>query len=162
MVLTPTKQTNGVDSNAKADRATQEIWRAWFEFYTRHFRGAGIAISAADQMAFYEIAGPILRKLAGATQETKEIEVQHSDQHTDAIQKTIQVKNEVSASIFDDKVKPMGFVTVSKGKIAVTLDYLPSMISDLTQRDFIVDAIGLALARCYDANAAAFDPHAVR
>ncbi len=41
-----------------------EIWKAWSEFYTAHFRGEGIALSAADQMAFMEIAQPILRKLA--------------------------------------------------------------------------------------------------
>ena len=48
----------------RADEAMREIWRQWFEFYGKHFRGSGIAISAADQMAFYEIAQPILRKLA--------------------------------------------------------------------------------------------------
>lgn len=53
-------------SDAKSDEAMQEIWREWFEFYQRHFRGKGIAISAADQMAFYEIAQPKLRKLAAA------------------------------------------------------------------------------------------------
>jgi hypothetical protein len=50
----------------KADEAMHEIWREWFQFYERHFRGSGIAISAADQMAFYEIAQPIMRKLADA------------------------------------------------------------------------------------------------
>jgi hypothetical protein len=47
----------------KADLAMQEIWKEWWNFYQAHFRGDGIAISAADQMAFYEIAQPIMRKL---------------------------------------------------------------------------------------------------
>lgn len=46
-----------------ADRAMHKIWKEWFDFYTKHFRGEGIAISGADQMAFYEIAQPILRGL---------------------------------------------------------------------------------------------------
>lgn len=47
-----------------ADEAMNRIWKEWFQFYQRHFRGSGIALSAADQMAFYEIAQPILRELA--------------------------------------------------------------------------------------------------
>lgn len=47
-----------------ADDAMHKIWKEWFEFYKAHFRSEGIAISYADQMAFYEIAQPILRKLA--------------------------------------------------------------------------------------------------
>lgn len=52
------------DSDKKADEAMKQIWKEWFEFYQAHFRKEGIAISAADQMAFYEIAQPILRDLA--------------------------------------------------------------------------------------------------
>jgi hypothetical protein len=52
-------------SDQKADMAMQRIWKEWFEFYSKHFRAPGIAISGADQMAFYEIAQPILRDLAG-------------------------------------------------------------------------------------------------
>lgn len=51
-------------ADQKADAAMMEIWRAWFTFYKRHFRDTNIAISAADQMAFYEIAQPLMRKLA--------------------------------------------------------------------------------------------------
>lgn len=50
-------------TNCNADEAMNRIWKEWFEFYQKHFRKDGIAISAADQMAFYEIAQPILRKL---------------------------------------------------------------------------------------------------
>lgn len=53
-------------SDAKADKAMQEIWSEWLAFYNAHFRGTNIAISAADQMAFYEIAQPKLRALARA------------------------------------------------------------------------------------------------
>lgn len=51
-------------SDKVADDAMRLIWREWFEFYQRHFRGKNIDISAADQMAFYEIAQPIIRGLA--------------------------------------------------------------------------------------------------
>ena len=47
-----------------ADDAMKRIWKEWFDFYQAHFRADGIAISYADQMAFYEIAQPILRDLA--------------------------------------------------------------------------------------------------
>lgn len=49
-----------------SDDAMHQIWREWFEFYTNHFRAGGIAMSAADQMAFYEIAQPVLRGLMEA------------------------------------------------------------------------------------------------
>ncbi len=52
-----------------ADEAMGRIWSEWFTFYTNHLRGAGLAISAADQMAFYEIAQPIMRALASAKRE---------------------------------------------------------------------------------------------
>ncbi len=51
-------------SDKAADAAMHKIWRDWFNFYQEHFRGNGIGLSAADQMAFYEIAQPELRKLA--------------------------------------------------------------------------------------------------
>jgi hypothetical protein len=54
------------DAEKKADQAMRQIWKEWFEFYQAHFRGPGIVISAADQAAFYEIAQPILRKIASA------------------------------------------------------------------------------------------------
>lgn len=43
-----------------ADKTMRLIWAEWFAFYQAHFRGCDIAISAADQMAFYEIAQPKL------------------------------------------------------------------------------------------------------
>jgi hypothetical protein len=44
----------------RADKAMREIWAEWWKFYQNHFRASGVAISAADQMAFYEIAQPKL------------------------------------------------------------------------------------------------------
>lgn len=49
-----------------ADKAMREIWAEWFSFYEAHFRGGGIAISMADQMAFYEIAQPKLFSLVSS------------------------------------------------------------------------------------------------
>ncbi len=50
----------------QADNAMRKIWREWLEFYTAHFRTAGVAISMADQAAFYEIAQPELHALVEA------------------------------------------------------------------------------------------------
>lgn len=85
--------------------------------------------------------------------------MQHADQHIEAISRSLLAKNAVSASIFDDKVKVMGFVEIEKGKIKITLDYLPGMITSDAQRDFVVDAIGLSLKACFDKSPSAFDPH---
>ena len=49
-----------------ADAAMRQIWDEWWTFYVNHFRGPRIGLSVADQMAFYEIAQPILRRLASA------------------------------------------------------------------------------------------------
>lgn len=86
--------------------------------------------------------------------------MQHEDQHIEAIKRTVKAENKVSASIFDDKVKPMGFVTAEKGQIKITLDYVPSMITPEARRDFVVDAISLSLKACFDESPDAFDPHA--
>ena len=83
--------------------------------------------------------------------------MQFEDQHTSAIGPTIRVTDQVEASIFSDKVKEMGRIKVSKGKIEISLDYLPSMISTDATRDFLVDAIGVAIKACFDARPTAFD-----
>lgn len=85
--------------------------------------------------------------------------MQHSDQHNEAVGKSVRVKNEVTASVFDDKVKEMGGVTVCGGKITITLHHLPGMTDDAAIRDFLVDAIGLALKACYSTKPDAFDPY---
>ncbi len=51
------------NQQALADQAMKQIWAEWHAFYRAHFRASGVGISAADQMAFYEIAQPILHKL---------------------------------------------------------------------------------------------------
>jgi hypothetical protein len=58
-----------VSDGAKSDAAMHQIWSEWFSFYERHFRAHGLGISAADQMAFYEIAQPILRSLSSPAPE---------------------------------------------------------------------------------------------
>lgn len=50
-------------TNKAADNAMRQIWAEWFTFYEKHFR-VGCSISMADQMAFYEIAQPIMRELS--------------------------------------------------------------------------------------------------
>ena len=82
--------------------------------------------------------------------------MQHEIQHTEAINKTLKVRNEVRACIFDDKLKNMGYVVVENGNITIKLDYVPSMVSPNAKRDFVVDAISLSLKACFDAKSEAF------
>ena len=82
----------------------------------------------------------------------------HKDQHTDAIAGSITTINQVTASIFDDKIKPMGEVTVSCGRIAIVLDCLPNM-DEANQRDLTIAGISLALNLCWNAKPQAFNPH---
>ncbi len=63
-VLRFAKEAHTSGPNERADAAMRQLWKEWFRFYNEHFRPPGIAISGADQMAFYEIAQPIMRKLA--------------------------------------------------------------------------------------------------
>lgn len=85
--------------------------------------------------------------------------MQHEDQHREAIAKTMRKNRDVSCGVFDDKIRDMGRVTVAKGKIDIELNYLPGMVSEGATRDFLVDAIGLALKACYDADPESFNPH---
>lgn len=52
------------DAEILANAAMNQIWNEWFSFHERHFRAPNLRISMADQIAFYEIAQPILRRLA--------------------------------------------------------------------------------------------------
>ncbi len=83
----------------------------------------------------------------------------HDDQHREAIAPTVRVVNEVTSSIFDDKVEDMGTVHVSGGKITIKLNYLPAMVSDDATRNFVLDSIRLGLEACWKARSEAFDPH---
>lgn len=83
--------------------------------------------------------------------------MQFADQHISAIRPTVHVRNEVSASVFDDKVKDMGTVTVAAGKISIDLDYVPGMITSADTGAFLIDAIGLSLRACWGARPEAFE-----
>jgi hypothetical protein len=85
--------------------------------------------------------------------------VDHTSQHVEAIKPTVRVTNQVSATIFDDKVRDMGTVTVDGGKITVVLHSTPSMVTNEATRDFLVESIGLGIRACYDANPDSFDPY---
>ncbi len=63
--------TNAKTPTGMADAVMMQIWAEWFAFYKRHFRAEGIAISMADQRAFYEIAQPLLHNLAADLQSKK-------------------------------------------------------------------------------------------
>ena len=86
--------------------------------------------------------------------------MQFPEQHVEAVRPTIRVKNEVCASIFSDKVKEMGSLVASKGTITIKLDYLPSMVTDEAQAQFVADSIGIAIKEAMLAHLDAFDPHA--
>lgn len=85
--------------------------------------------------------------------------MEHTDQHVSEIKRHLRIKSEVTTSVFDDKVKDMGWVKVSAGKIEVCLAYLPGMTSKEATRDFLIEAISLSLKECYDIHPDAFDPN---
>lgn len=68
----PSKREAPNKDNQRADEAMRLLWNTWFRFYDQHFRGPGIAISMADQQAFYEIAQPIMRNLVNGGQSPRE------------------------------------------------------------------------------------------
>lgn len=81
----------------------------------------------------------------------------HKNQHIEAIAPTVRVRNEVTATIFDDKVRSMGMVTVANGKITIDLDSLPGMTTDAFTGDFLVDSISLGIRACWNARSQAFE-----
>ncbi len=83
--------------------------------------------------------------------------MQHDDQHIEAIKKTMAVRRETTACVFDDKVKEMGRIKVANGTITVNLDYVPSMISEEATASFLADAIRVAIRECFFADPAAFE-----
>lgn len=83
--------------------------------------------------------------------------MQHVDQHQEAIQKTVVVKNEVTVAIFDDKVREMGYIKVSNGHIEIHLEGLPIMNDHDACRDFVLDSIRLGLEACWKANSDTFE-----
>ncbi len=75
--------------------------------------------------------------------------MQHEDQHKEAIRRTVKAKNEITASIFDDKIRKMGTVNVQNGVITIQLDYVPHMTEDFTSI-FLTDSISVALRECFN------------
>ncbi len=59
----PQSSSSGTPEALRADEAMYKVWNDWHSFYTSHFRSV-VGLSYADQMAFYEIAQPIMRSLA--------------------------------------------------------------------------------------------------
>lgn len=82
--------------------------------------------------------------------------LEHVDQHIEAIRPTVKVKEEVTASIFDDKVREMGTITVSNGKILIYLHSPAHLTTDEHTRDFTIASIALGLKACWDANSKPF------
>ena len=72
---------------------------------------------------------------------------------------TLQKTHRVQISIFDDKVKDCGTITVEKGLITIKLDYLPSLTSDEAMADFLSNSVAIATRLCYYEDPKAFDPH---
>ena len=83
--------------------------------------------------------------------------MQFADQHFEAIEPTVKVRDEVSCSIFDDHIKEMGTILVSQGQITITLDYVPAMVSKTDTKQFLIDAIGCGLDTCFTHKPEAFE-----
>ena len=82
------------------------------------------------------------------------------NQHDEAVKPTVRVNNSVTCKIFDDKIKPMGSVSVDNGKIIITLEYGLHLLTPNDTKDYLIDSIRTGLEHCFDANREAFDPHA--
>lgn len=87
--------------------------------------------------------------------------MEFENQHVDAIRPTIRIKNEVTASVFSDKVKDMGTLTASKGVITIRLDFFPGMTTKEAGAQFLADAIAVAIREAALAHPDAFDPHSL-
>lgn len=85
--------------------------------------------------------------------------MQHDTQRRKATLPTVRVKNTVSCSIFDDKIKAAGSITVEKGRIVIDLDHAFSMTTDEAQKELLLNSIMIGLGECFDAHQEAFDPH---
>jgi len=82
--------------------------------------------------------------------------IEHSDQHIEAIKKSTAVKDEITCEIFDDKIKPMGTVAVSNGKITIDIHSAPSLYNDGETKKFLIETISLAIDHCYTNKPMAF------
>ena len=82
--------------------------------------------------------------------------MEHDRQHREAAKPTLKVTRKVEVETFDDKVKPMGSITVENGVINVFVGDMPTMISVEARRDFVLDSIRLGLEQCWDADPESF------
>ena len=82
--------------------------------------------------------------------------MEHDDQHREAAKPTLKVTKKVEIETFDDKVKPMGSITVENGTISIYVGDMPTMISMEARRDFVLDSIRVGLEQCWDADPDSF------
>ena len=82
--------------------------------------------------------------------------MEHEDQHRRKAEPTLKVTRKVQVETFDDKVKPMGSITVENGSINIFVGDMPTMISMEARRDFVLDSIRLGLEQCWDADPDSF------
>lgn len=85
--------------------------------------------------------------------------MRYTEQHIEAVAKTVKVKSFVSCRIFDDKIKEAGSITVEKGEIRIKLDHGFHMVSEEARRDLIMGSIKVGLERCFAEMPEAFEPH---
>jgi hypothetical protein len=83
--------------------------------------------------------------------------MQHDQQHREAIKPTIKVKHQLTAEVFDDKVRPMGSVVIENGKITIDLFDSIHMASNDATANFIASAIGVCIEECYKVNQTVFE-----
>ena len=84
--------------------------------------------------------------------------MEHSDQHIEAINKSVKFTRKTTTQIFDDKIKSFAFLEVENGRIVIKLDYVPMFSSNEATAKFLAEAISLAIEQCYLKNDAPFDP----
>ena len=85
--------------------------------------------------------------------------MEHDSQHREAAKPTLKVTRKVQVETFDDKVNPMGSITVENGQIHIFIGDMPTMISMEARRDFVLDSIRLGLEQCWDADPDSFVRH---
>ena len=81
-----------------------------------------------------------------------------SDEHLQAIKRSLVFRNEVSCEIFDDKVRRYGKINVSNGVITITLDNgVTNMATPADTRRFLFESILAGLDGCYTLRPETFD-----
>lgn len=85
--------------------------------------------------------------------------MQNEDQHNQAIQPTVKVKESVSCAIFDDKVREAGRINVENGFITIKLDHGFHLATEKDTKAFLIESISLGLEQCFNARPESFDPY---